>query len=56
MKKYKGRVSTNRVGSEVTFEFEIEDNATEKQIEEIALECMWDCIEMTYEEVESEDK
>lgn len=54
MKKYKGRVSTDRVGSEVTFEFEVQDSATEEQINEIALECMWECIEMTYEEVESE--
>lgn len=54
MKKYRGRVSTNRVGSTVTFEFEVDDKATEEQINEIALECMWECIEMNYEEVESE--
>lgn len=54
MKKYKGRVSTDRVGSAVTFEFEVNDNATEEQINEIALECMWECISMDYEEVESE--
>ncbi len=55
MRHYKGYVKTNRVGSTVEFEFDMPNNATEKEIEEIALECMWDCIEMNYEEVESEE-
>ena len=50
MKKYKGYVKTDRAGSTTEFEFEVEDDATEEQIQEIALECMWDCIEMNYEE------
>lgn len=53
MRKYKGTVSTNRIGSTVTFEFEVEDNATAEQIDEIAHECIWECISMDYKEIKN---
>lgn len=55
MKHYKGYVKTNILGSDMEFEFDMEDDATEEEINNIALECMWECIEMDYEEVESEE-
>ena len=51
MKKIKVSVGTNRVGSTVTREFEIEDNATEEEINEIAWETAMDMIDYGWEEV-----
>lgn len=51
MKKYHGYVGTRKIGSDCHFEFEVEDNATEKEIQEIAIECMWDELEFNYEEI-----
>ncbi len=57
MARYKGFVKTNIVGSKVEFEFEVKDSATDEEIQEVAQECMWDCIEMYYEKIdESEGK
>ena len=50
MRQFKGYVSTNKVGSECEFEFEVEDDATEGAIEEAAREAMFDRIEWNYEE------
>lgn len=51
MKKIRVSVSTNRVGSTVTREFEIDDNATEEEINEEAWECACDMIDYGWEEV-----
>lgn len=51
MKKIRVSVCTNRVGSTVTREFEIDDNATEEEINEWAWECACDMIDYVWEEV-----
>jgi len=51
VKLYVGRISTDIVGSDVSFEFEIEDNATEDEIHEAAKESAYEHIEFSYEEV-----
>ena len=55
MKKYTGYIETNKVGSTCNFEFEVEDDATEEAIEEIAKETAFNLIEWSYEEAEGED-
>lgn len=49
-RKFTGSVSTNKVGSEDQFEFEVDDDATEEQIEEAGREAMFERIEWFYEE------
>lgn len=51
MRKFTGYVQTNKVGSKTPFEFEVEDDCTDAQIEEIANETMVQHIEWNYEEV-----
>ena len=51
MKTIRVEVSTNKVGSEDHIEFEIEDDATEYEIEEIASERIWDLISWNWEEI-----
>lgn len=60
IRKYVGRVSTNRVGSECEFEFEIDDEdlpedpiKRQREIDKIALEELWesDILEWGYNEV-----
>lgn len=51
MKTIKVSVGTNRIGSTVEREFEIEDNATEEEINEIAWETAMDMIDFTWSEV-----
>lgn len=51
MRKIKVSVGTNRVGSTVTREFEIDDSATEEEINEGAWECACDMIDYGWEEV-----
>lgn len=55
MKKYKGYVSTRVAGSRCSFEFEVEDDATEEEIEQTCYEAMCEGgnIEWWYEEDES---
>ena len=62
--KFKGTVSTNKVGSECDFEFEVDEEdlpedsgKREKMIHEIAQEALWESgqIDWTYEQVESEE-
>lgn len=55
MRYFKGGVSTNLVGSDCSFEFEVEDDATEEEIEEIAREAAFDYIDWWYDEVNDED-
>lgn len=54
MRHFKGTVQTNRIRSMDTFEFEVEDNATEEEIEVEARSAMLECVEWSYKEVESE--
>lgn len=51
MRKFKGYVRTNKVGSNCTFEFEVEDDETDEEIEETAWECALEHIGFGYEEV-----
>lgn len=51
MRKIKVSVGTNRVGSTVTREFEVDDNATEEEINEEAWGCACDMIDYVWEEV-----
>lgn len=51
MRKFKGRIMTNIIGSEVDFEFEVDDDATEEEIEEEAKEAAFNYIDWGYEEV-----
>lgn len=51
MRTFKGIIKTNVQGSAVEFEFEVEDNATQEQIEEEAQQAAFDCIEWNYSEV-----
>lgn len=51
MKKYRGYVGTRKVGSDCEFEFE--DNATEKEIQDIAFQCIWDELSFDYEEIKN---
>lgn len=53
MKRYKGYVSTDKIGSKVEFEFVMDDDATDEEAHDMAMERMWEHIEMNYEEVES---
>lgn len=50
MRKFKGYVRTNKVGSSYHFEFEVDDEATEQDIEKEARESMFENIEWNYEE------
>lgn len=61
IRKYRGEVSTNKVGSECSFEFEIDDEdlpedpgKRARAIDKIALEALWDSgqLEWGYEEVD----
>lgn len=36
MRKFTGYIATNKVGSQCEFEFEMDDDATEEEIEEVA--------------------
>ena len=62
--KFKGTVSTNKVGSECEFEFEINEEdlpedpgERERMIDKIALEELWEYgrIDWGFEEVDSND-
>ncbi len=52
MKKIKVSVSTGYTGSKREDEFEIEDDATEEEINEVALEVMFQLIDFGWMEVE----
>lgn len=49
MKRVTVRVSTNRVGSECKDSFEVEDDATEEEIEEMAKDAMFSMIEWNWD-------
>lgn len=48
----KGRVETNKVGSMSEFEFEVDDDCTDEEIEELARDAMFEHIEWNYEVAE----
>lgn len=50
-RKFKGTVATDKIGSECDFEFEVDDDATEADIEHEAREAAFDLIQWNYEEV-----
>lgn len=52
MKTVKVWIATRKVGSQCETSFEIEDDATDKEIEEIAQECVWEMAEWNWEIVE----
>ncbi len=49
-KRYQGYVSVGLVGCKRTFKFDIEDDASVKEIEEAGRDAMFECIEWGYEE------
>lgn len=51
MKKIKAYLETGFAGCEIEEEFEVEDNATEKEIEEQAREVIFDRISWGWEEM-----
>lgn len=51
MRKFRGAISTNVVGSERQFDFEVEDDATEEEIEEVAQMAAFEFIDWYYEEI-----
>lgn len=48
MKRLHGYVSTGLVGSEQTFSFDVDEDASDDAIEEAAREAMFECIEWSY--------
>ncbi|MFA5952267.1 MAG: hypothetical protein WC807_18520 [Hyphomicrobium sp.] len=52
MKRYTGYVSVGLVGCKRTFEFEIEDDASEQEVEDAARDAMFQTIEWGFEETE----
>lgn len=51
MRKFKGHVEMGLVGCKREFEFEVEDDATEDEIEETGRDAMFNIISWGYEEV-----
>jgi hypothetical protein len=51
MREFKGFIKTDKVGSLCEFKFEVENDASDTDIEEIAKECAFELIEWNYEEV-----
>jgi len=50
MRKFVGSIRTNVVGSNCNFEFEVEDNATEEEIEEEGKQAAFENIDWYYNE------
>lgn len=50
-RKFTGRIGTDKLGSDCEFEFEVDDDATEKEIEAAAREAALEYVEWNYEEV-----
>lgn len=51
MKRFKGVIRTDRVGSDCEFEFEVEDNANQEEIELEAREAAFNYVEWNFHEV-----
>lgn len=52
MRRFKGSVKTDVYGSDCDFKFEVEDTATEEEIEQEARETALNYVDFYYEEVE----
>lgn len=50
MRRFTGVIRTNKVGSDCSFEFDVEDDATEEQIEEAARESAFELIDWYFTE------
>lgn len=50
MRKFIGEISTNKIGSECHFEFEVPDDATDEEIEEEARQAAFEKVEWHYNE------
>ena len=50
MRTIEGYVETGKVGSRCVFEFEVEDDATDEEIDELARDLMFEQIEWSYYE------
>ena len=55
MRKFKGYISTGTLGGTRKFDFEVEDDATEEEIQDVAWEDAQNYIEFGYEEVTGEE-
>lgn len=51
MRQFKGSISTNRIGSDCEFEFEVDDGATPDEIEDEARQSAFACVEWHYYEI-----
>ncbi|MDU8618749.1 hypothetical protein RYB67_09265 [Pseudomonas syringae] len=51
MRRFTGSIKTDVQGSEVEFEFEVEEGATQEQIDEEAKQAAFDCVQWHYSEV-----
>jgi hypothetical protein len=51
-KRYVGYVSTGLIGSKNTFEFDVEEDASEQDIEEAARDAMFELIEWGFDPAE----
>ncbi|BFO07186.1 hypothetical protein KNHN1_55640 (plasmid) [Pseudomonas guariconensis] len=51
MRTFKGSIKTDVQGSDVEFEFEVEDNATQTEIEYEAKQAAFEHVEWNFEEV-----
>jgi hypothetical protein len=51
MRRFVGKIETNMEGSACEFEFEVEDDANEEQIEAEAREAAFQLVEWLYREV-----
>ena len=51
MRTFTGTIKTDVQGSEVEFEFEVDDNATAEQIEAEAKQAAFEIVQWHYEEV-----
>lgn len=51
MRRFKGMIRTDNIGSECEFEFEVEDDATEEQIQKEAREAAFEYVQWHYKEL-----
>ncbi|MBA1280277.1 DUF7167 family protein [Stutzerimonas stutzeri] len=51
MRQFKGTIKTDVQGSEVVFDFEVEDDATQEQIDEEAKQAAFEFVQWHFEEV-----
>lgn len=54
MRLFRGEITTDVVGASCEFEFEVEDDATEQEIEETAKETAFNLVDWWYEEVKEQ--